>query len=206
MTPQTADDIWAAFTLELLKEYGSKTRPLPNESLDLFAQAVLAHNGGAYSAAAIVCRAALEAAAIQALYLERLGPNIWSPPLIPLLPDGKPIRLNLDAVINGLELHGVLDKKAIKDARLVKEGGDTVAHTVERTQRKFAEYLNALRTAMRGGGKIEDVQPPATRVSEGESLSLLQATCRVILAINRGVANRTGPTPYFHYPEPSGAD
>lgn len=206
MSSLTADDVWSAFTVELLREYGTGPRPLPNESLDLFAQAVLAHKGGAYSAAAIVCRAALEAAGIQALYLERLGPNTWSPPLIPLLPNGKPVRLNLDTVIEGLELYGVIDKPAAKAARLVKEGGDTVAHTVERSQRKFAEYLDALRKAIQGGGRIEDVQPPATRVSEQESLSLLQSTSRVLLAIYHGAPGRTGPTPYLHYPESSGAD
>lgn len=203
---QTANDIGSAFAVELVREYGTGTRPLPNESLDLFAQAVLAHNGGAYSATAIVCRAAVGAAGIQALYMERVGPNEWSPPRIPLQPNGKPIRPNLDAVIDGLKLYGILHKTEADDARLVKDAGDTVAHTVERSQRLFAAYLDDLQAAVRGGGKIEDVQPPATKVSTDQSVTLLLATCRVLLATYRGAPKRTGPTSYLHYPEPSGAD
>jgi hypothetical protein len=201
-----ADDIWSAFTLEMLREYSTGPRPLPNESLDLLAQAVLAHNGGAYSAAAIVCRAAEEAAAIQALYLERVGPEQWTAPQIPRHPNGKQIRLNLDTVIEGLEVHGILDPAETKVARVVKEAGDTVAHTVERSQRKFEEYLKKLEKTMKEGGKLEDVQPPATRVSEQESLEVLGATARLIIALNRGAPNRKGPTAYWHPPEPTGAD
>jgi hypothetical protein len=206
MTLPTADDTWSAFALELTRRYGTGTRPLPNESLDLLAQAVQAHKGGAYSATAIVCRAALEAAGIQALYLERVGPASWSPPRIPLQPNGRPIRLNLDAVIDGLKLYGILDKKEADSARKVKDAGDTAAHTVERSQRMFAEYLDDLRAALAAGGKIVDVQPPATKVSEDQSLTLLQTTARTLLAIYSGTPKRTGPTPYLHYPEPSGAD
>lgn len=206
MTPRTADDVWSAFEAELKTEFGTGARPLPNESLDLFSQAVLAHKGGAYAATAIVCRAALEAAGIQALYLERLGPSEWSPPCIPLQPNGKQIRLSLDVTIEGLKLYGILNEPEAKCARIVKRAGDTVAHIVERSQRSVSEYLDDLRAAFQGHGRIEDVQPPATKVSEDQSLTLLQTTSRVLLAIYRGAPKRTGPTPYIHYPEPSGAD
>lgn len=198
--------IWDGFAAQLEQEYAQGVRPLPNESLDLLVQAILAHKGGAYSAAAIVCRASVEAAGIQALYLQRTGPRSWSQLLVPLRPDGEPFYLQLGSVLKGLKLYGVLDESASGDAQKVKDAGDRVAHTVERQEREFKDFFVKLRKAMQGNGKIEDIQTVSTKISEQESADLIAATSRVLLAVYRGVGQRSGPTGYLHSPEPSSAD
>lgn len=179
---------------------------LPTDSVRIFAEAGLSAKSGAYNAAAVMCRAAIEAAGWQALYLQAVGPAVWTEAAVPRHPNGERVRLNLVKIIEGLQHHGVLNKKSAAEADKVRLRGDTVAHLVENTARTWEKKRTEILAELAKKGTLQPLPQLLQEVSEAEAVELLEMTATVLTEIFRGVPKRTGPTPFLRTPEPSTAD
>jgi hypothetical protein len=179
---------------------------LPTDSVEVFAEACLAAKAGAHNAAAMMCRASIEAAGWQALYLRAVAPGVWVEESVPRLPNGERVRLSLALIIEGLEHHGVLSGARASEADNVRKRGDTVAHIVESTARKWEKERPKILAELAKSGKLAPLPRFLQGVSDVEAIEILESTATVLAEIFRGVQGRTGPTPYLLPPAPSTAD
>lgn len=179
---------------------------LPEDSISLLEQAELAEAGGAYDAAAMACRAAVEAAGWQALYLQRTGPGVWQESGVPRHPNGERLKLDLRRIIEGLRHHSILTAPTAGITGTIKDRGDTVLHIVEKSSREWERAKTKVLAKVLKTGKMQKLPPRLARVSRPEARRLIQDTAEVLLEIYRRAPDRSGPSPYLQYPEPTSAE
>lgn len=201
------DGTWRWFTEEMDSAFLGGMRPLPNESTDFLAEAIRASKGEAYDAAALACRAAIETAGWQSLYLERVAyTTSWVSTAMPRKPNGEPYWLRLDDILEGLGHFRILGGEFLAKAGTVKARGEMVAHLVQKYERTLESHA---RKWVKNPRPIKGIPPWAnikTRVSAKEGARLIQLTAEVLLELHRQVPKRTGPTRFVRWPEASLAD
>lgn len=174
----------------ILEEFGHTHRPLPEACLTLFREARLCHKAGAFNAAAMTCRAALEAATWHYLHLSWSGTG-YAARNVPRREETLEVaRSRLSNLRRELVEGAALDGEGLAAFDRVKDEGDAVAHVAEVTLRADEAELRLWTQISTPSDAKRDPLTPIW-IDAAKSESLLRDTATVLICLLRASASRS---------------
>ncbi len=125
---------------KIMRDLMSRLRPEKwtlHQSVDLFGDATRAFDAEATEGAALLCRAALEAACYVYLYRDK-DSKLWWKFNPPRYPDGRLKRLRFETLMEAVRKQGVLSTEHMEALARIKDDGDLIAHIAERQEREMS--------------------------------------------------------------------
>jgi hypothetical protein len=201
-------ETWVDLTRVLDGEFSGGARPLPPRCVDLLGEAVAAFTVRAFEGVAMLCRAAVEAAAWDYLYLDWKGLG-WGARDIVRDREGKVARWpGLEEIGQKLFDEGALPASLRDSLGAVKYAGDAAAHvapaTVRADEAAMAAFAKAFGESLTAGKPLvtDPIQP--SWVDESEAQGLIRDSAAIVQALHQSSARRSRREHPEWFPERTG--
>lgn len=170
---RAAQKDWIAFWQAIPRESLGAVN-LYSEATGLLRDAMISYRSGAIGAAAVTCRAVIEAAGYSALFSVRIGEAGWKY-VFPLNPKGKFRKVEFEEVKKGIAKLGIISVRTMGQIGRVQEHGNFIAHLASK---KAGEVLRVSKSRTRVA-----LRPMRIWVTRREAATDIACARKVLLAL-----------------------